>query len=355
VSDFAVSKQEVHLPFDNILVKGAFNQIEVTSTGTWSVTNVVGDWLRPTINFDSDASATITGNGHVYVNALINTGTETRNGSFTITNGVRNVNVSVAQAPFPGDWSEWCGGLADTPTTMTIGNHEYPVMIYGGNMRQEYEELMNALIFSGTALAEEDIAEYRVEPDVWKYQCWMLENSREAIDPASSTYVAHTAYTGQAEGERGYYYTNTQASMANNACPTGWRLPTQAEFNLLGVGMFTGILVGGIFQGQTFDMSADVLDAVYARSDFYFNENLLAGYFNNANVSDWGAVGYNWSSTLSEGSSNTWRTPYYAPSRRNSYILSQDRGDTYAYPVRCVKDEVVTLVYSDGNYVVSQD
>ncbi|MDR1683544.1 MAG: hypothetical protein LBS25_09220 [Candidatus Symbiothrix sp.] len=54
--------------------------------------------------------------------------------------------------------------------------------------------------------------------------CWMIENSKEG------TYTA-TTYEGKTAGERGYYYTWTNA--AAGACPSGYSLPTNSQWQAL--------------------------------------------------------------------------------------------------------------------------
>jgi hypothetical protein len=76
-------------------------------------------------------------------------------------------------------------------------------------------------------------------------KCWMVQNSREGehsaelfglnlagdrIGSVNNNYGDFTEFIGQGNG---YYYTWQQGNAPGNACPAGWRLPTEAEIYTL--------------------------------------------------------------------------------------------------------------------------
>jgi uncharacterized protein (TIGR02145 family) len=76
---------------------------------------------------------------------------------------------------------------------------------------------------------------------VYGTKCWMAQNSMEGTsyssiafgrnaygNPFGNFYPGDADYSGESNG---YYYTWSQANTANNACPNGWRLPTDTEIN----------------------------------------------------------------------------------------------------------------------------
>jgi uncharacterized protein (TIGR02145 family) len=107
-------------------------------------------------------------------------------GTTTITITADAVSTSLEVEVVPADAIAGCG------TVQSIGGKDYPTRQYGN-------------------------------------VCWMVENlkggTQEGID------YMHKSYNGQNEGaSKGYYYTWEQAI---NACPAGWSLPTEAEWNNL--------------------------------------------------------------------------------------------------------------------------
>ena len=59
-------------------------------------------------------------------------------------------------------------------------------------------------------------------------QCWMSENVRTAVP--SSSYIQPG--DGNPRIEMGYFYSNNDA-VKNTVCPSGWRMPTSADFDAL--------------------------------------------------------------------------------------------------------------------------
>jgi hypothetical protein len=71
-------------------------------------------------------------------------------------------------------------------------------------------------------------------------RCWMVQNSSEGTVYSARAFAIgpngeelETWYENdnrKEENANGYYYSFYDKQVANNACPTGWRLPTDAEF-----------------------------------------------------------------------------------------------------------------------------
>jgi uncharacterized protein (TIGR02145 family) len=61
---------------------------------------------------------------------------------------------------------------------------------------------------------------------MYSTKCWMVQNSKEGS-------AAATRYNNNSSLVNGYYYTYSQASNTNNACPNGWRLPTYDEIDVV--------------------------------------------------------------------------------------------------------------------------
>jgi hypothetical protein len=64
-------------------------------------------------------------------------------------------------------------------------------------------------------------------------RCWMVENSKEGSIAEGTT--SATSYEKRTDPQYaiGYYYTYAQASIPGNACPSGWRLFTNDEADVL--------------------------------------------------------------------------------------------------------------------------
>jgi uncharacterized protein (TIGR02145 family) len=98
-------------------------------------------------------------------------------------------------------------GLNGTAYSKTIGSNSYDTHAYGSGANQ---------------------------------RCWMVANSMEGTYSgkgfgrnASGADLGTVSGTNGRGSVNGYYYTYTQANTANNACPTGWRLFTNAEASVL--------------------------------------------------------------------------------------------------------------------------
>jgi uncharacterized protein (TIGR02145 family) len=128
--------------------------------------------------------------------------------------------------------------------------------------------------------------------------CWMTENSKEGTSSA-------TAYPDHSVGERGYYYTWTQAAAA---CPSGWTLPAQAEWDAL----------MSYLNGSP--------DATFKTA--WYSSALAGSYANTNTWVGWDSHGRWWSSTSSG--------QFYDVG--SSMLLNGPRTiDAYYMSVRCVK------------------
>ncbi len=105
------------------------------------------------------------------------------------TNVQKNLKLSVK------DWQ--CCGANGTAGTLVVGSNSY--------LTHQY------------VTADDGVSN----------QCWMVSNSKEGTF-SSSTYGSTNK--NQNPSANGYYYTYTQAA---TACPTGWRIPTTAEWTKL--------------------------------------------------------------------------------------------------------------------------
>jgi uncharacterized protein (TIGR02145 family) len=132
--------------------------------------------------------------------------------------------------------------------------------------------------------------------------CWMTENSMEGT--CSSMSYNSGQYLG-----RGYYYTWEQATASSNtaACPSGWILPTQTQWDDL-VSYLNG------------SPDATFKTAWYtsALAGFYYISGSKWNY--------WGSMGYYWSSTSSG-------QHYYT----NGSIMVGPALDARYISVRCIK------------------
>jgi uncharacterized protein (TIGR02145 family) len=66
---------------------------------------------------------------------------------------------------------------------------------------------------------------------------WMIDNSKESCITCSYTNPPYAPITNQ--GSYGYYYSWVCIS-ANQACPTGWKLPSDADFTALAAALAAG-------------------------------------------------------------------------------------------------------------------
>ena len=128
---------------------------------------------------------------------------------------------------------------------------------------------------------------------------WMVENSKEGTSSAQS-------YPSQ--GTNGYYYTWAQAA---GACPSGWHLPSQAEWNSL----VTWVNNNKTSEGAKFWIT----DAGAA----------FAGYRDgNGTWHIWGSIGYWWGASYG----------LYGSGHAGGMSSSTNTTSPFLFSVRCVKN-----------------
>jgi uncharacterized protein (TIGR02145 family) len=132
--------------------------------------------------------------------------------------------------------------------------------------------------------------------------CWMTQNSKEGTSSA-------TTYSGKKAGERGYYYTWAQAANSSNtaACPSGWTLPAQADWEAL----------KSYLNGTP--------DATFKTA--WYASALAGDYTSSRGWGSWESFGTWWSKTSSNQYFNL----------HNSTMGGPYAGGGYWYSVRCVK------------------
>ncbi|GHT68889.1 hypothetical protein AGMMS50239_34790 [Bacteroidia bacterium] len=140
---------------------------------------------------------------------------------------------------------------------------------------------------------------------------WMIENLKENTGSPTMT-----TYSGQSEGERGYYYPSDDA---RTACPQGYELPTVQQVEKLRKYINSG-------------------EATAEEMDHWFSESAHAGYYwqYDSSWQDWGNNGYWWIADF-------YFVPYaFGADTGNINEINQMNGgpiDDYILPVRCVKSE----------------
>ncbi|MDR0541782.1 MAG: hypothetical protein LBH19_06170, partial [Dysgonamonadaceae bacterium] len=167
----------------------------------------------------------------------------------------------------------------------------------------------NIRVFSNNTRPEETVTgnngSYRVYCYPDDVGCWMIDNSKEGSAMASQ-YVNENESHG--EGERGYYYDQSQADLA---CPNGFSLPS----------------LFGDFNYQVQKEYLTCPDTPRGEVEAWLNEGGLAGIVNGSTGTGnyWGKL-YMWAGAWAV----TWNSDepgYYLSSRPIGYGLS----------VRCVK------------------
>jgi uncharacterized protein (TIGR02145 family) len=172
---------------------------------------------------------------------------------------------------------------------------------------------------------EEDFFTDTRDGKVYKYvqigdQIWMAQNL--AYRPSNGNYWAYDNSSSNVE-TYGYLY---DWQTAKNVCPTGWHLPSEAEWaqltNFVGSNPGTKLkAISGWSSGNGTDDFGFSALPVGAR---YYDGNFgLIGYF-----------GYWWSSTEYD----TNRAWHRAMSRYDSNVLMDYYGKSWGFSVRCLRD-----------------
>ena len=120
------------------------------------------------------------------------------------------------------------------------------------------------------------------------------------------------------------------------ACPSGWRLPTSAEFEAL-LSVSGGLLTAGKILKSTSGWPINGWNGYVINTDAYSFSALLAGLrFNGGYFTDMGHYAHFWSSTEYKYDNNNAYNMYLHNSEDNAHLpdYSKDLG----FSVRCVKD-----------------
>ena len=150
---------------------------------------------------------------------------------------------------------------------------------------------------------------------------WMVENSKEGT-------ATFARYEGPGGASNGKYYTKAQATQANNACPTGWSLPTETHWKAL---------VAWVNSHGTHPAAQWWNNLLY---------NAFAGqYLSSAGITGWSAYGVAacWWSQAADSGVNPNYDYYAANNSTNSNPMTwqgtnNGTTNTYSYTVRCVKN-----------------
>lgn len=195
--------------------------------------------------------------------------------------------------------------------------------VIAGNMNYEVKLAQKGCGNNGTAELMEITENSAYYTHLYNGKCWMVENSREE----KLTGSGEPGYASNKYGSVGiivdpvseinnyqHYYTWDQAMLIDNACPQGWHLPTQAEFDALISEITSQPSLGQFWIGPNYN-------------------NSMSGYYLNANNEwhDWDIKGHWWSS------SNDNNSYYYTGSINNMTGPALTDGSNWL-SVRCVKD-----------------
>lgn len=209
----------------------------------------------------------------------------------------------------------------------TSADWEAYVHLKAGRLRHSLKVTMTRSICGkdGVPVAQ-PIGENSYLTHMFGNKCWMIENSVEGTGMGiaygldwDGNQCGGYVY-GNLGDLNGYYYTWEQANQTNNACPAGWRLPTEAEVDDLTDDIYT-YFDGGSFNG---------ISKWWCGWEPEYKAN--AGCrFNDVNWRDWGYHGYWWFSTRDMYFWNLYWTEFKA-------IKKDERPEeTMWNSVRCVR------------------
>ncbi|EGJ99318.1 FISUMP domain-containing protein [Dysgonomonas gadei] len=198
------------------------------------------------------------------------------------------------------------------------------ITVTAGNMNYVVKVAQKGCGDNGTAELMEITQNSAYYTHLYDGKCWMVENSREeklfsgnVPGYASDKYGEGGTIIGVVPGIENYqhYYTWEQATLADNACPQGWHLPTQAEFNaLVSVIAAEPSTLGKFWFGHNYN---------YSMSGYYLNTN--------NEWHDWDIKGYWWCSSIDNN-------PYYYTGNANNMNGPVLTDENNWLSVRCVKD-----------------
>ena len=231
------------------------NKITIQSTSNWQITSYPA-WAVP--NQMSGTAGTTTNVSLIATSS----GAANRDGTMTIVSANLTYTVNILQAD--------CG-MNGFALRQKIGNNMYRTYQYGG-------------------------------------RCWMVENSREGTSSA-------TMFDSDIGKTNGYYYTYINAT-TSGACPPGWSVPNNTQWNTLRNAVLTDPLVSGKWwAGQ-----------------IGFLNGAYAGYYQDEGWLEWGESGVWWI----QGANGPYLVSYYGNS--GTFLDFPDSQPTWTFSVRCIRN-----------------
>lgn len=230
------------------------NKITIQSTSNWQITSYP-DWAVPN---QMSGIAGSTANVSLIATSSGNTN---REGTMTILSANLIYTVNVLQAD--------CG-INGFALRQKIGNNVYRTYQYGG-------------------------------------RCWMVENSREGLSSA-------TMFDNDLGKTNGYYYIYTQAT--SGACPPGWSLPNNTQWNVLRNAVLADPLVSGKW---------------WAGQIGFFN-GAYAGYYQDEGWLEWGESGVWWI----QGANGPYLVSYYG--NNGNFMDFPESQPSWSFSVRCIRN-----------------
>lgn len=254
-------------------------------------------------------------------------------GQTTEINETLPTGMEVTIASTPSGAQLWVNGasVGTTPFKTTLAFSSHSVKLVNG--KKEVNETIT-VTQGGKTRWEFDVAEFPStvtftdprDQKTYKYvtigkQVWMAENL--AYKPSNGNYWAYNNYEGNV-AKYGYLY---DWQTAKNVCPTGWHLPSDAEWDQL-TG-FVGSNVGNKLKAKSGWSSNGNGTDDYGFSALPGGGRYYDGYFYGIeNFGRW------WSST-EYSTSNAWgRSMSYS----YSYVYRGYNLKSWGFSVRCVRD-----------------
>lgn len=233
----------------------------------------------------------------------------------TTTGGTKGQNINI----------EW--NTTDITTSMPKGRGGKAIIV-SGNLRRVINFVQDNCGRYNHAV-DQKIGKYNYITHRYGEDCWMVANSMEGTS-------GFQEFDGDPYKINGFYYNRAQATQANNACPTGWRLPTKDEFENL----------SDVMRAEDPSLVTD--PSAYPTISRWWLP-LGVGRLNNAFA---GAVSL--STVVAEDWFDWSHTGYYLTATPNYYAVSGSSGSTNKimlrsqvphmlelsfYSVRCIKNE----------------
>ena len=254
-------------------------------------------------------------------------------GQTTEINETLPTGMEVTIASTPSGAQLWVNGtsVGTTPFKTTLAFSSHSVKLVNG--KKEVNETIT-VTQGGKTRWEFDVAEFSStgiftdprDQKTYKYvtigkQVWMAENL--AYEPSNGKYWAY----GNDEGKVAKYGYLYDWQTAKNVCPTGWHLPSDAEWDQL-----TGFV--GSNKGTKLKAKSGWSSNGNGTDDYGFSAlpggyRSYDGYFYNV-----GGEGLWWSSTRTKAG-NAW---YRYMSCSSSYVFRNYDGKSWGFSVRCVRD-----------------